>query len=204
MILALRRLFLTLFVSIVIASQVEASPPGPKDWSLAPGVELLRSALSFSEAGAGQGQELASGLSFSLRLISGTNLAETFSVSLDLRQSFARSDGRRDLGLLATRLGVRGDWLLSETWWFGATWYFGDTVVVRHHDRQYNGTSTAFSLSMRGAGAAVWFLQFTFGSYQEGPGFIALSRRPGDDGLHLRSLGVGVEFPFQPASWGGS
>lgn len=190
------RLFFGILVSLTAISSVHASSDAERNWQFTPGIEVHRTTLKFDEEGPGSGQELASGLSLAARLTTGTNLAKTFSVGLDLRQSFARADGQSDFGILATRLGVRGDWLVFENWHFGAAWYFGDTIVVRHHDRQYNGTSAAFSLSTQGGGSAVWFVQYSFGSYREGPGFITLSRRPGDESLHQQSVGFGVEFPI--------
>lgn len=183
-------------VSLIGISPAHALIDADQNWRIAPGFELFRAALSFDETGPGAGQELASGLTIGGRLIAGSNLAKTFAIGLDLRQSFARADGQAGFGIFATRLGVRGDWLVSEYWRVGAAWYFGDTVVVRHHDRQYNGTSASFSLSTRGGGSAVWSLHYSFGSYNEGPGFITLSRRPGEESLRLQTIGIGVEFPI--------
>lgn len=200
----MRRLFLYgLLVSLIAISPAHALIDADQNWRIAPGIELFRASLSFDESGPGAGQELASGFTIAGRLIAGSNLAKTFSIGLDLRQSFARADGQVDFGILATRLGVRGDWLINDRWHLGAAWYFGDTVVVRHHDRQYNGTSATFSLSARAAGPAIWYLQYSFGSYQEGPGFITLTRRPGEESLRLQAIGIGVEFPISIGSLAG-
>lgn len=174
----------------------------PRTYTLAPSVDILRSSLSFDDRSLRSGSELASGVVLGLRLVSDTNASKTFAIGFDLRQTFARSDNTSSLGILATRLGVRGDWLVNDRFQLGAAWYFGDTIVIRHRDLQYNGSTAAVFFVFGNSQTPRWFLSGSFGGYQEGPGFILLSRRPGNERMEQKSISVGFEYPFSIAAFG--
>jgi hypothetical protein len=119
--------------------------------------------------------------------MSASALEQLLRIGLDLRQG---------LGIhYSAKLGVHIDWQMSALR-LGASWFFGDTFVNRQRDRQFNGNSSAFSLAYT---SRDWrpFAEFSFGRYQEGPGFIFLPRHPGNETVDARSFLIGVEFPLE-------
>lgn len=173
---------------------------------LQPAVSLTRSSFAYDAAcgcsGAAPldaviGTELVTGLELGAALMAPSDRDRRFSIGFDFRQAFARADGRTGLDILATKLGIRME--LSPKWAkrssIGAAWFFGDTIVIRHHDRQYNGHTLAV-FAVYDAGAMRWLIEASGAVHREGPGFISLSRRAGDETLTSRTLKLAAEFPF--------
>ena len=172
-----------------------------KAW-LTPSAAIVRSDFSYGGTSADPSRETASGLELGLHLLSGSNHGQTFLIGLDLRQVIAQIDSRSQFFSrvedFETRLGVRGEW--RPNWRhepaIGASWFFGDTVVMRQRDLQFNGSSVAVFYSRQIQSWRI-FGDIRFGSYQEGPGFIFLPRRPGSETFNSQSITVGAEFPFE-------
>jgi hypothetical protein len=157
-------------------------------WDL--GAGLAHNEFSFSDTTAFSGQATANGIDLSLRARTPVNGGEhTPSVGLELGQFIASR-------FLATRLGVRLEtWVFEPATALAMTWYFGDTFVARDRDRQYNGDSAALSISHDWNGLR-GYLEGRIGSYREGPGFITLSRAPGNDQSGGRGLTIGIIAPM--------
>jgi hypothetical protein len=170
---------------------------------LVPALTFSRQSLTYGESNSGN--ELASGVDIAIRLISSSNRDRTLLVGLDLRQNFSQVANRDRFDLAETKLGVRLEgqprWLFQPS--FALGWYFGDTVVVRHRDIQFNGNTLSGSLSLKTGKNLRTFIEASAGTYNEGPGFIMLSRRPGIETLNIKTFEVGIEIPieFVSPSW---
>jgi hypothetical protein len=153
-------------------------------------IALSTTAYTFSDQGPLPGDAKSNEAALGVHVLSHSSGDHSILLGLDARQ---------DLGsdLLGTRLGIRGEWrpAWSAEPALAASWFFGDTFVSRSRDRQYNGDSLALSLAATFNHVRV-FAETRLGSYHEGPGFIFLPRRPGDESAGTRSFCVGFIIPI--------
>lgn len=172
--------------------------PQPQKTQLVPALLLGRSTLNASGCTCHFGEEYDTDLELAGRLLRPFGPEHRFALGIEARQLIGRVDNRDGFDLLATKVGVR---LEVQPGWryrpaFGASWFFGDTLAERQHDEQFNGNTIALSGGIF-LGPVRWLIEVSGGSYRDGPGFIALSRPPGEALLAVRSLKVGAEIPFE-------
>lgn len=178
-----------LFTFFLLSARVEAATL----W-FTPTAAVSRASFDYGGTSLNPGRELVTGIELGVHLMTASAMAQALRVGLDLRQGLGGASDR----LYRAKLGVRLDWN-EPAFRIGASWFFGDTLVVGRRDRQFNGNSTAVSAALT-KGTLRPFVECTFGSYQEGPGFIFLPRRPGDETVETRALLVGIEFPLETAA----
>jgi hypothetical protein len=174
-----------LFVSSASAQQTSISLSEAREIFVAPSAGLKAMHAAFSSP------DLTSdhlGAELGIKIVSSSNRARTFFAGFDIRQFI----GTREL--FETKLGLNLEWQTSLANFSGA-WYFGDTVVTRERDLQMNGNSFTLGVS-RWVHRWKIFAEATYGRYEEGPGFIYISRNSGPERLSTSSLMVGVEFPI--------
>lgn len=163
-----------------------------------PSLSITRTEISFEGSSADPGKSLASGLDLGLSLISATAMQKRLRLGLLARQTFSRTEQASMFDLSETRLGLSGDWSISFIGdpRFGLAYYFGDTWTIRSRERQYNGSSftPSFSFSWKSVRPQIWA---SFGNYSEGPGFIFLNRKPGDESLTVRMVGIGLLWSYE-------
>ena len=204
--MSILRIILILLTVLIMAQPSRVLADGEVKMSLdeghrvliVPAVAAQRLNLSFGGTSAIPGQEDASGIELSARLISSSNRTRTFLVGLDLRELFAQVDGLSGVNLLNTKLGIRLEWrpVIKFAPSIGGVWFFGDTVVARDRDEQFNGLSGSVFVAIQ-AGSARCFLESAIGNYNQGGGFILLNHTPGTDSINIRSISLGVEFPIE-------
>jgi hypothetical protein len=174
-----------LFLSSAWAQQTTMSLGEAREIFVSPsiGAKALRASFSSPDLTSDH-----AGFELGLKIISSSNRDRTFFAGFDIRQLIATR------GLFETKLGLNLEWQTPIANFSGA-WYFGDTVVTRERDLQMNGNSFTLGVS-RWIHRWKLFAEATYGRYEEGPGFIYISRNSGPERLSTSSMMVGVEFPI--------
>ena len=177
-------------------SEMHFSMPETRQLWIAPSVAIQGVSNQFKQVGVGPGSETLPAVELGFGLLSSSNRSRSIIAGLDLRQMIENHE------MYGTRLGVRLEWRPE---WAGGNgivgrWYFGDTIVARQRDLQFNGNSFAVSFTHPLSRFIRTYLEYAFGHYSEGPGFIYHSRPPGVQELDTQTFSVGVEFPLN-AAW---
>ena len=179
-------------------SEMHFSMPERRELWIAPSVAIQGVSNQFKQVAIGPGSETLPAVELGLGLLSSSNRSRTVIAGLDLRQMIENHE------MYGTRLGVRLEWRPEFAAGTGLTgrWYFGDTIVSRQRDLQFNGNSFAVSLTRPVSRLIRTYLEFAWGHYSEGPGFIYHSRPPGIQELDTQTVSVGLEFPLNAAFLG--
>lgn len=157
----------------------------------APLATLTRSSLKYEGVRSTDLIERAAGIELGLRIYSISLASQTFFVGFDIRQRLA------ERALYETKVGIHLDYRMNPFFSLQGGWNFGDTIVTQAHDLQFTGTSATVGISRAFSHVRI-FAEYSWGAFDEGPGFIYRIRLAGPQHLNSQTVAIGVEFPLTP------